>query len=347
MSEEATKDDVAWFQKQIGSLREEIGKVIVGNREVVDGALTCMLVGSHALLEGVPGLGKTLLVRTMAEALSLTFSRVQFTPDLMPADILGTTMMTDAPGGGKQFEFRKGPIFANIVLADEINRATPKTQSALLEAMQEHSVTVARTTHILDEPFLVLATQNPLESEGTYPLPEAQLDRFFFKLHVPFPGRDDLHAIMDRTTATAHQKINPVLTRDEILKMQRLVRQVPAARHVQDYAVRLLLATHPEGPDSPEMVKRFVRFGASPRGGQACLLAAKIRALFDGRFAASVDDVRASALPALRHRVLLNFEGEAEGVKTDQVLADIIKKLPEGKALAPWDCSISFARRRR
>ena len=332
MTEAASKEDVAWFTQHIGLLREEIAKVIVGNRDVVDGALTCMLVGSHALLEGVPGLGKTLLVRTLAEALSLQFSRVQFTPDLMPADILGTTMITEAAGGGKQFEFRKGPIFANIVLADEINRATPKTQSALLEAMQEHSVTVARTTHILEEPFMVLATQNPLESEGTYPLPEAQLDRFFFKLHVAFPGREELHAIMDRTTAGVSTKVTPVLKREDILRMQRLVRQVPAARHVQDYAVRLLQATHPEGPDAPDMVKRFVRFGASPRGGQACVLAAKIRALFEGRFAASIDDVRVSALPALRHRVLLNFEGEAEGVKTDAVLAEIVKKLPEGKA---------------
>ena len=330
-SQPATKDDVAHFQKQLGVLREEIGKVIVGNREIVDGALTCMLVGSHALLEGVPGLGKTLLVRTLAQALSLSFSRVQFTPDLMPADILGTTMISDGEDGRKVFEFRKGPIFANIVLADEINRATPKTQSALLEAMQEHSVTVARTTHILDEPFLVLATQNPLESEGTYPLPEAQLDRFFFKLHVPFPGREELHGILDRTTGEAQTTIKPVLTQKEVLKMQRLVRQVPVARHVQDYAVRLLQATHPEGDGAPDMVKRFVRFGASPRGAQACLMAAKIRALFDGRFAASIDDVKASALPALRHRVLLNFEGEAEGIKTDQVLNEILKKLPEGK----------------
>jgi MoxR-like ATPase len=325
----AGKDDVAWFQQQIGRLREEIGKVIVGNREVVDGALTCMLVGSHALLEGVPGLGKTLLVRTLAEALSLNFSRVQFTPDLMPADILGTTMINEDGSGKKVFEFRKGPIFANIVLADEINRATPKTQSALLEAMQEHSVTVARTTHKLEEPFLVLATQNPLESEGTYPLPEAQLDRFFFKLHVPFPNHAELHSILDRTTGEATATVEPVLQRDEILRMQRLVREVPAARHVQDYTVRLLQATHPDGPGAPDMVKKYVRFGSSPRGAQAVLLAAKIRALFEGRFAASLDDVRASAKPALRHRVLLNFEGEAEGIKTDQVLEQVIKSLPE------------------
>ena len=327
MAEAANREDVAWFQQQIGKLREEIGKVVVGNREVVDGTLTCLLVGSHALLEGVPGLGKTLLVRTIAEALSLQFSRVQFTPDLMPADILGTTMIDD----NQKLAFRKGPIFANIVLADEINRATPKTQSALLEAMQEHSVTIGRTTHKLDEPFLVLATQNPLESEGTYPLPEAQLDRFFFKLNVAFPTRDDLHTILDRTTGKDTPKVSPVLTQPEILKMQRLVREVPVARHVQDYAVRLLLSTHPDGEGGTEMVKQFVKFGASPRGAQAVLLAAKIRALFEGRFAASIDDVKVSCLPALRHRVLLNFEGEAEGVKTDQVLQDILKRLPEGK----------------
>jgi MoxR-like ATPase len=327
----ATRDDVAWFQQTIGRLREEIGKVIVGNREVVDGTLTCMLTGSHALLEGVPGLGKTLLVRTLAEALSLSFSRVQFTPDLMPADILGTTMIEEDDSGKKTFEFRKGPIFAHIVLADEINRATPKTQSALLEAMQEHSVTVSRTTHRLDEPFMVLATQNPLESEGTYPLPEAQLDRFFFKLHVPFPGREELHTILDRTTGESKTKVSPVVSRDEILRMQRLVREVPVARHVQDYAVRLIQATHPDGPGAPDMVKKFVRFGSSPRGAQAVLLAAKIRALFEGRFAASIDDIKASTKPALRHRVLLNFEGEAEGVKTDGVLDQVLKVLPAEK----------------
>jgi MoxR-like ATPase len=328
----ANRDDVAKFQEKVGKLREEIGKVIVGNRDTVDGTLTCLLVGSHALLEGVPGLGKTLLVRTIAQALSLQFSRIQFTPDLMPADILGTTMIEDRAGGGKGFEFRKGPVFANIVLADEINRATPKTQSALLEAMQEHHVTVGNNTHILEEPFFVLATQNPLESEGTYPLPEAQLDRFFFKLHVPFPNREELHMILDRTTREVTTEIQPVLTQKDILQMQHLVREVPVAPHVQDYAVRLLQATHPDTADATDMVKRYVRFGSSPRGAQAVLLAAKIRALFNGRFAASIDDVKVSALPALRHRVLLNFEGEAEGVRSDQVIEDILKQLPAGKA---------------
>jgi MoxR-like ATPase len=320
------------FQKKLGELREQIARVVVGNREVIDGVLTCMLAGSHALLEGVPGLGKTLLVKTLADALGLDFSRIQFTPDLMPADVIGTTVIEEVPGGRPIFEFRKGPVFANVLLADEINRATPKTQSALLEAMQEHRVTVGRHTHVIAEPYFVLATQNPLEQEGTYPLPEAQLDRFFFKLQVPFPTREELHLILDRTTSEVDTKVERVLQREDVLAMQQLVRRVPAARHVTDYAVRLLQATHPTDPDAPESVKRFVASGGSPRGAQALVLASKIRALFEGRFAAAVDDVKAVAKPALRHRVLLNFEGEAEGVKTDAVIDELLVKIAPAKA---------------
>ena len=328
---DAVEARVEAFRRDIGRLREEVGKVIVGVRDVVDGVIVCMLAGSHALLEGVPGLGKTMLVRTMGDALSLRFSRIQFTPDMMPADILGTTVIEESSVGGRQFTFRKGPIFANIVLADEVNRATPKTQSALLEAMQEHRVTVSNNSFVLEEPFFVLATQNPLESEGTYPLPEAQLDRFFFKLYVPFPNREDLHAILERTTGHEVPVAKPVLDRDKIVAMQKLVREVVGAHHVQDYAVRLIQATHPEHSEAPDEVKRFVKVGSSPRGAQAVLLAAKINALFDGRFAPGVDDVKACALPALRHRVLLNFEGEAEGVKTDDLIRKIIASLPESK----------------
>ncbi|MEO8904168.1 MAG: MoxR family ATPase [Polyangiaceae bacterium] len=328
---EQAREEVSEFQKQIGALREEIGRVIVGNRDVIDGVLSCMLGSSHALLEGVPGLGKTMLVRTLAGVLGLEFSRIQFTPDLMPADIIGTVVLDEGAAGARTLEFRRGPIFANIVLADEVNRATPKTQSALLEAMQEHRVTVGRTTHRIEEPYFVLATQNPLEMEGTYPLPEAQLDRFFYKLEVPFPSREELHAIIDRTTTDQQTEVRRVLSREQILSMQALVRRVPVARHVQDYAIRVLMATHPTGEEAPELVKRFVRTGASPRGAQAMLLGAKVRALFDGRFAASIEDVKATALAALRHRVLLSFEGEAEGVASDRVIAEILKKLPATK----------------
>jgi MoxR-like ATPase len=325
------REDVQAFQKKMGLLREEVARVIVGQRDIVDGVLTCMLAGSHALLEGVPGLGKTMLVRTLADVMGLEFSRIQFTPDLMPADIIGTTVIEESASGGRAFEFRKGPIFANIVLADEVNRATPKTQSALLEAMQEGRVTVGRKTHTIGTPYFVLATQNPLEMEGTYPLPEAQLDRFFFKLHLGFPSRDELHSILDRTTTDYAAGVRTVVSREDVLGMQTLARAVPVAKPVQDYAVRFLLATHPGAADAPESVRRYVRTGASPRGAQAMLLAAKIRALFEGRFAASIDDVKASALPALRHRVLLNFEGEAEGVKTDGVIEEILQRLPESK----------------
>jgi MoxR-like ATPase len=308
----------------VARLREAVALRIVGQRDVLDGALTCLLCGGHALLEGVPGLGKTLLVRTLAEAMSLTFSRVQFTPDLMPADIVGTTVISEARGGDKSFAFQKGPIFAHVVLADEVNRATPKTQSALLEVMQEHSVTVGNHTYKLDEPYTVLATQNPLEMEGTYPLPEAQLDRFLLKLHVEFPSHDELHRILDRTTGSGEERIEPVLTRERILAMRRTVREIAVPRHVQDYAIRLLEATHPGRTKGLDKVARFVRFGASPRGAQAMLLAAKARTAFDGRYAVSSDDVHAVVRPALRHRIILSFEGEAEGVSADAVLDDIL-----------------------
>jgi MoxR-like ATPase len=333
MSEtEKAREETREFTKRLGTVREEMARVIVGQRAVVDGVLTCLLAGSHALLEGVPGLGKTLLVRTLAQTLGLESQRIQFTPDLMPADVIGTVVLDEGAQGGKVFEFRKGPIFANLVLADEINRATPKTQSALLEAMQEHRVTVGRTTHTLEEPYFVLATQNPLEMEGTYPLPEAQLDRFFFKLDVPFPTREELHTIVDRTTTGHHTETRAVASRSDILEMQALVRRVPVARHVQDYAIRVLQATHPESEEAPPLVKRFVRTGASPRGVQAMLLASKIGALFDGRFAASIEDVKVVAAPALRHRVLLSFEGEAEGVRPDTIVQEILDKLAPGKA---------------
>ena len=319
---------VSSFTADLGRLRDEIAKMIVGQDEIVEGVLTCLLGGGHALLEGVPGLGKTMLVRTLSECLHATFSRIQFTPDLMPADIVGTNVIVE-DHGGKRFEFQRGPIFANVVLADEINRATPKTQSALLEAMSEGSVTVAKQTHRLEKPFFVLATQNPLEMEGTYPLPEAQLDRFFFKLVVQYPKRDALHTILDRTTSDEVPKPKAVIDKSRIMEMRELVRKVPLARQIQDYAVRVVLATHPENPEATQMSKQFMRYGASPRGLQAVILAAKIRALLEGRYAVAIDDIRHVAAPALRHRMILNFEGEAEGVQADAIIAEILKATKE------------------
>jgi MoxR-like ATPase len=317
------------FQADCGKVREEVGKMIVGHREIVDGVIICLLSGGNALLEGVPGLGKTMLVRTLAETLGLNFSRIQFTPDLMPSDILGTTMLVESEGGGKHFTFEKGPIFSNIVLADEINRATPKTQSAMLEAMQEKSVTIGKQTYKLEQPFFVLATQNPIEPEGTYPLPEAQLDRFLYKLEVRFPTLEDLHTIMDRTTQSVEPDLKKVITKERLIEMREFARGALVARHLQDYALRILQATHPEVPGAPEITKQYVRFGSSPRGAQTILLTAKVRALMAGRYNVSADDIRASALPALRHRVILNFEGEAEGVKADAVVEEILKRTRE------------------
>ncbi|MCP4447269.1 MAG: MoxR family ATPase [Myxococcales bacterium] len=320
---------VAGFVTDLRRLRDEIGTMIVGQDEIVEGVIMTILGGGHALLEGVPGLGKTMLVKTLSQCLHVDFSRIQFTPDLMPADIVGTNMIVETPTGGKAFEFQKGPVFSNILLADEINRATPKTQSALLEAMQDGSVTVGKTTYQLEQPFFVLATQNPLEMEGTYPLPEAQLDRFFFKLRVEFPTREDLHTIIDRTTSDEKPTPQAVLSGAELLKMRNVVRRVPISREIQDYAIRMLQATHPDTDQSTEITKKYVRYGGSPRGVQTLILAAKIRALLEGRFAVSIDDIRHVSRPALRHRIMLNFEGEAEGIDPDAILGDIIERLPE------------------
>lgn len=317
------------FRRKFTSLRNEIHKAIVGHNEIVDGILTALFVGGHVLLEGVPGLGKTYLIRTLSEAVNLDFSRIQFTPDLMPADIIGTTIISEDPASGRRsFEFQKGPLFAQIVLADEINRATPKTQSAMLEAMQEHSITVGGTRHQLEEPFFVMATQNPIEQEGTYPLPEAQLDRFMFKLVVQYSTKEELKEILDRTTTGHKPDIQKVMSGKEIVGTQDLVRRVVMAPHVQDYAIRTTMATHPGGPYAIEATNRFVRWGASPRAAQTLTLGAKLHALLDGRFNTSFSDVNKVYLPAMRHRVLLNFEGEAEGVEIDNVLKEILDKTP-------------------
>ena len=315
------------FADRARAIEREVGLVIVGQRELIRQTVTALLANSHVLLEGVPGLGKTMLVRTIADVIDCNFSRVQFTPDLMPADITGTNILIEEDGK-RIFRFQAGPIFANLVLADEINRATPKTQSSLLEAMQEHQVTVARNRYPLDAPFFVLATQNPLEMEGTYPLPEAQLDRFLFKVMVPFPSEEDLVMIMDRTTGADAVTAGKVCTAAEIVEMQRLARAVPIAPHVTAYAVGLLSATHPDRPRAPGLVREYVRYGGSPRGAQALVTAAKIFALIDGRFNVSIDDIRAVAMPSLRHRVLLNFEGEAEGITTEAIIRAVLDAVP-------------------
>lgn len=317
------------FVSRYQAVREQVGRVIVGHEDVVHGVLTCLFVGGHCLLEGVPGLGKTLLVRTLADTLHLNFSRIQFTPDLMPADILGTNMVMETSDGKRVFEFQKGPIFTQICLADEINRATPKTQSAMLETMQEGSVSIAGQVFQLEQPFFVMATQNPIEQEGTYPLPEAQLDRFLFKLVVGYSGQEELATIIERTTRGTVVEPENVMDGQEIRDWQQLVREVILAEHVQDYIVRLTMATHPEGPFALPVTNQFLRWGSSPRGAQTLALAAKVRALLGGRYNVSFEDVRRVYLPAMRHRVILNFEAQAEGTEADQVLLEILEKTPE------------------
>jgi MoxR-like ATPase len=317
------------FRSRYDSVFEQISRVIVGHEEIVHGVLTCLMVGGHCLLEGVPGLGKTLLVRTLAKTFDLDFNRIQFTPDLMPADILGTNMIVESAEGHRAFEFQRGPIFTQICLADEINRATPKTQSAMLETMQEGTVTASGTRFELEQPFFVLATQNPIEQEGTYPLPEAQLDRFFFKLVVGYSTREQLATIIDRTTRGVTIEPEKVMDGLEIIRWQQLIREVILASHVQDYIVRLTLATHPDGEFALPVTNEYLRWGASPRGAQSLSLAAKVRALLEGRYNVSYEDVRRAYLPAMRHRVILNFEAEAEGITTDHVLLEILEKLPE------------------
>jgi MoxR-like ATPase len=317
------------FVDRYTAVREQIGRVIVGHDDIIHGVLTCLFVGGHCLLEGVPGLGKTLLVRTLAKTLDLQFSRIQFTPDLMPADILGTNMVMESPDGKRFFQFHRGPIFTQICLADEINRATPKTQSAMLETMQEAAITSGGTRYQLQPPFMVMATQNPIEQEGTYPLPEAQLDRFFFKLLVGYSDRKDLATIVDRTTRSETIEPTPVMDGPEILQWQGLVREVILADHVRDYLVRLVLATHPQGEFAAPVTNQYIRWGASPRAAQTLALAAKVRALLDGRYNVSFEDVRRVYLPALRHRIIVNFEAQAEGIEPDKVLLEVLEKVGE------------------
>jgi MoxR-like ATPase len=330
----STEEQITQFRQEYSNLLAEIGKVVVGQQSIVDGTLQAIFAGGHVLLEGVPGLGKTLLVRTLSEVLDLSFNRIQFTPDLMPADILGTNLVVESPEGRREFQFQKGPIFAHLLLADEINRATPKTQSAMLEAMQEKQVTAGGEIRPLEEPFFVLATQNPIDQEGTYPLPEAQLDRFFFKLVVGYPSAAEMTEVLNRTTEGEKVTPSKVMDGSRLRELQRLVRQVPVATHVKDYAVRLVLATHPKTETAAPITNQYLKFGSSPRGAQVLLLAAKVRALTHGRFNVSFDDIQAVTPPALRHRLIVNFEAEAEGITTDHVIAQILQDIPRDAAMA-------------
>ena len=328
----STEQAIESFREIYAGLRTEIGKIIVGHESIVEATLIALFAGGHVLLEGVPGLGKTLLVRTLSEVLDLSFNRIQFTPDLMPADILGTNLVMETPGGRREFQFQRGPIFAHLILADEINRATPKTQSALLEGMQEHQVTAGGELRKLVEPFFVMATQNPIDQEGTYPLPEAQVDRFFFKILVGYPSAEELTELLTRTTAGGRAQVARVLNRESLLELMTLVREVPVASHVKDYAVRLVLATHPRTETAAPIATQYLRFGSSPRGGQTLILAGKVRALIQGRFNVSFDDLEAVAYSALRHRLIPNFEAEAEGITTDHIIAQVLKDVPRDLA---------------
>ncbi|MFC1892078.1 AAA family ATPase [Thermodesulfobacteriota bacterium] len=320
-------DKAESIKKNFELVSNELSKVIVGQKELIQNLFICLLCGGHALIEGVPGLGKTLIVKTLSQVLNLKYSRIQFTPDLMPADILGTNIVNEDEKGKRYFDFYKGPIFGQIILADEINRATPKSQSALLEAMQEQRVTVFGTEYPLNPPFIVLATQNPLEMEGTYPLPEAQIDRFFFKLMVSYPDQKELSEIIDKTTENYEPDLKKSLGSDSILEMRNLVKQVPIASHVKDYAIKLLLASHPDDKDATEYVKNYVRYGASPRGVQSLVLAGKVRALINGRYNVAFEDIKEVAVPALRHRIILNLRGEAEGIDPDNIIEDIVNRV--------------------
>jgi MoxR-like ATPase len=324
----AVERQVELFRHNFRLVRDEVSRIIVGNQDNIVGIMTCLLARGHVLLEGIPGIGKTKLVQTLADVLHLKFSRIQFTPDLMPGDIVGTTIVRETDAGRKLLEFQPGPIFANLVLADEINRATPKTQSALLEAMQENSVSAGGETHPLQQPFFVLATMNPLEMEGTFPLPEAQMDRFFFKLKLGFPSVPELGEILDRTTKAQEPQVERVLGQGQILEMRETARSVPVAGPIQDYAIHLTMATHPESEKATELTKRFVRFGSSPRGTQALILGGKVNALVNDRLYVATEDIRAVAINALRHRLLLNFDAEAERVDTDSILEDILRRIP-------------------
>ncbi|MDF1799186.1 MAG: MoxR family ATPase [Planctomycetota bacterium] len=318
------REAAAHFQTVYGKIRDEVNRMMVGQADVVEGVLTALFAGGHVLLEGVPGLGKTMLVRSLGEAVDLHFSRIQFTPDMMPADIQGTQVLVDTEGGGHELEFRQGPLVANMVLADEINRATPKTQSALLEAMQEKQITVGRRTIKLEEPYCVMATQNPVEQEGTYPLPEAQLDRFLMKLVIGYPKEEDYSAILDRTTGTTEVAIQPVSSGAEINELRAVVRDVPVPAHAKQHAIRLVMATQPGSDYAPPEVGEYVALGASPRGAQALLLVGKVKALLDGRFAVSTADINAAAPAVLRHRVMVNFHALSDGVDTDAIIAKIL-----------------------